>query len=186
MTWMPTKVKMSFCAVSVGQRDQLAFLSFWLFNFLQHQEYSGKQTPEHLAPYACFFIPPTANIRSWIVSAVVALKCEVSFVTGNPQPSLRGTWLNISFRLNLYSAAECFPKVFSQRVREERASTNERAGDFNAPGLCLREGQAHCPYTHTYSIQMSLHEQLTQTYFRQKEMLTSVSKEATQVYIYLL
>lgn len=142
------------------------------------------QTHTWALPYTCFFIPPTANIHPWIVSAVVALKCEVSFVTGNPQPSLRGTWLNISSRLNLYSAAECFPKVFSQRVREERASMNERAGDFNAPGLCLREGQAHCPYTHTYSIQMSLHEQLTQTYFRQQEMLTSVSKEATQVYLY--
>lgn len=142
------------------------------------------QTHTWALPYACFFIPPTANIHPWIVSAVVALKCEVSFVTENPQPSLRGTWLNISSRLNLYSAAECFPKVFSQRVREERASMNERAGDFNAPGLCLREGQAHCPYTHTYSIQMSLHEQLTQTYFRQQEMLTSVSKEATQVYLY--
>lgn len=140
----------------------------------------------HVSTTLCLLLypPPTANIHPWIVSAVVALKCEVSFVTGNPQPSLWGTWLNISSRLNLYSAAECFPKVFSQRVREERASMNERAGDFNAPGLCLREGQAHCPYTHTYSIQMSLHEQLTQTYFRQQEMLTSVSKEATQVYLY--
>lgn len=110
------------------------------------------QTHTWALPYAWFFIPPTANIHPWLVSAVVALKCEVSFVTGNPQPSLRGTWLNISSRLNLYSAAECFPKVFSQRVREERASMNERAGDFNAPGLCLREGQAHCPYTHTSNV----------------------------------
>lgn len=131
--------------------------------FLFHQACTGKHTNTH--PSTALFLPHfVPNMSPWTVSTVVALSGRGVWgkvFIGCSQPPQTGTWPHKSCRVNLYTAAECFPNTLpisqTHRHREGESQKSERERDIWMPqGYVWEPGRpiAHTdiliPYKHPY------------------------------------
>lgn len=155
MTWMATKVEMSFCALC-GSGSEISWHLdvpfFFIFFFgAPHQCCTGTNTNTHLgiALFLPHFVP---NMSPWTVHTVVALRARG--VWGMLLGILRwGIWPSKGFRENLQSEALYMPLHPPPRQTDTERG---RGRYLNAPGLCLRAGQTQRSRRHTYSIQTLL------------------------------